>query len=58
MSRILIEAFYRDVFKEVLSIISVMLNNSTLYIRNANIDTKIELLDETGDFMTFYKIYW
>ena len=49
MSRILIEAFYRDVFKEVLSIISVMLNNSTLYIRNANIDTKIELLSEVNN---------
>lgn len=58
MSRILIEAFYRDTLDEVLSIISVMLNNTTLFLKTSIIDSRIPFLHESGDFITFYNIYW
>lgn len=58
MSRILIEAFYRNVFRETLSIICVMLNNQSLYLKNTDISNKIEALHEMGDFFTYSKIYW
>lgn len=58
MSRILIEAFYRNVFRETLSIICVMLNNQSLYLKNTDISNKIDVLHEMGDFFTYSKIYW
>lgn len=58
MSRILIEAYYRNVFRETLAIICVMLNNQNLYLRNTDIRNKIEVLHEMGDFFTYSRIFW
>lgn len=35
-----------------------MLNNQTLYIKDASIDIKLEQLHENGDFFSFSKIFW
>ncbi|CAD8146502.1 unnamed protein product [Paramecium octaurelia] len=58
MSRILIEAYYKNVFREALSIICVMLNNQSLYLKNTDISNKIECLHEMGDFFTYSRVYW
>ncbi|CAK69027.1 unnamed protein product (macronuclear) [Paramecium tetraurelia] len=58
MSRILIEAYYKNVFRETLSIICVMLNNQSLYLKNTDVSNKIECLNEMGDFFTYSRVYW
>lgn len=61
-SRILIEAFYRGVFDEVLSIICVLMNSQYLFIYGYKnfedrLRKKLSFIDPSGDLITFLNVY-